>query len=137
MIEISWIASLNVVQVKRYKNSPNHIHSLSEINRIKRLKAIRSLVEIEVAKNYSSLAITSAVKKYATLELSLGEYACELRRKKVANIKYKVRESTEAHLIGNVDLRLDISESISFLTEQGYCVKSYRVPQQSTKDVGM
>ena len=44
-------------------------------------KVIRSLVEIEVAKNYSSPAITSAVKEYATLELGLGECARELKRK--------------------------------------------------------
>ncbi|GBC05977.1 hypothetical protein RclHR1_06530017 [Rhizophagus clarus] len=104
---------------------------------IKQSKAIRSLVEIEAAKNYSPPAITSAVKEYVTLELGLGECACELRRKEVANIKYKVRGPTEAHLIRNVDLRLDISESISFLTEQGYHVESYRVPQRSTKDIGM
>ncbi|GBB85487.1 hypothetical protein RclHR1_01200001 [Rhizophagus clarus] len=106
-------------------------------DKIKQSKAIRSLVEIEAAKNYSPPAITSAIKEYVTLELGLGECACELRRKEVANIKYKVRRPTEAHLIGNVDLRLNISESISFLIEQGYHVESYRVPQRSTKDVGM
>ncbi|GBB88725.1 hypothetical protein RclHR1_01530013 [Rhizophagus clarus] len=76
-----------------------------------------NLVEIEAAKNYSPSAITSAIKKYVTLELGLGECMCKLRRKEVANIKYKVRGPTETHLIGNVDLRLDISESIFFLTE--------------------
>ncbi|GBB97743.1 hypothetical protein RclHR1_30590002 [Rhizophagus clarus] len=94
-----------------------------------------SLVEIEADKNYSPPAITSAIKEYATLELGLGECARELRCKEVANIKYKVHGPTEAHLIGNVDLRLDISESISFLTEQGYRVKSYRISQRSTKDI--
>ncbi|PKC52990.1 hypothetical protein RhiirA1_480252 [Rhizophagus irregularis] len=64
--------SLEVVQVERYKNSPNHTHSLSEVDRLKWPKVIRSLVEIEVAKNYPPPAITSAVKEYATLELDLG-----------------------------------------------------------------
>ncbi|PKC58939.1 hypothetical protein RhiirA1_400309 [Rhizophagus irregularis] len=36
---------------------------------IKQPKAIRSLVEIEAAKNYSPPAITSAIKEYVTLEL--------------------------------------------------------------------
>ncbi|PKY55726.1 hypothetical protein RhiirA4_505149 [Rhizophagus irregularis] len=129
------MASLNVVQVKRYKNSPNHTHSLLEVDRIKRPKAIRSLVEIEAAKNYSPPAITSAVKEYATLELGLGECARELKRKEVANIKYKIREPTETHLIGNKDLRLDISESISYLTEQGYLVESYCISKRSTKGI--
>ncbi|PKY48699.1 hypothetical protein RhiirA4_464361 [Rhizophagus irregularis] len=135
MIKISWMASLNVVQVKRYKNSPNYTYSLLEVDRIKRPKAIRSLVEIEAAKNYSPPAITSAVKEYATLELGLGECARELKRKEVANIKYKIREPTETHLIGNKDLRLDISESISYLTEQGYLIESYCVSKRSTKGI--
>ncbi|GBB86118.1 hypothetical protein RclHR1_12580006 [Rhizophagus clarus] len=66
----------------------------------------KSLVKIEAAKNYLPLAITSAIKEYATLELGLGEYARELRHKEVANIKYKE-----------------------------YRVKSYRVPQRSTKGI--
>ncbi|CAG8712593.1 10214_t:CDS:2, partial [Rhizophagus irregularis] len=64
--------SSNVVQVERYKNSPNYTHSLSEINRLKWPKAIRSLVEIEAAKNYLASTITSAIKEYAMLELDLG-----------------------------------------------------------------
>ncbi|CAB4382780.1 unnamed protein product [Rhizophagus irregularis] len=86
---------------------------------LKRPKAIRSLVEIEAAKNYSASTITSAVKKYATLELGLGEPVRELKRKEVANIKYKVRGLAETYLIGNLNLKLDISDSISYLTEQG------------------
>ncbi|GET03357.1 hypothetical protein GLOIN_2v1775727 [Rhizophagus clarus] len=81
------------------------------------------------------IASLNVVQEYATLELGLGECVRELRWKEVANIKYKVHGPTEAHLIGNVDLRLDISESISFLTEQGYRVKNYRVPQRSTKGI--
>ncbi|RIA93502.1 hypothetical protein C1645_819249 [Glomus cerebriforme] len=91
IIKVFWIATSNVVQVEKYKNFSNHTHSLSEIDRLKRLKAIKSLVEIEAAKNYSPLTITSVVKEYATLELGLGEPMCELKRKEVANIKYKVR----------------------------------------------
>uniref|UniRef100_U9TK48 MULE transposase domain-containing protein n=1 Tax=Rhizophagus irregularis (strain DAOM 181602 / DAOM 197198 / MUCL 43194) TaxID=747089 RepID=U9TK48_RHIID len=133
MIKIFWIASSNVVQVERHKNSPNHTHSLSEIDRLKRPKAIRSLVEIEAAKNYPPPAITSAVKEYATLELDLGECARELKRKEVTNIKYKIRGPTETRFIGNSNLKSDILESVSFLTEQGYLVENFRVSQRSTK----
>ncbi|CAB4399714.1 unnamed protein product, partial [Rhizophagus irregularis] len=89
MIKVLWIASSEKVQVERYNNSSNHTHSLLEIDRMKRLKVIRDLVEVEAAKNYSPSAITSAVKEYATLELNLGECARELKRKEVTNIKYK------------------------------------------------
>ncbi|GES85896.1 hypothetical protein GLOIN_2v1788210 [Rhizophagus clarus] len=92
-------------------------------------------VEIKAAKNYSPPAITFAIKKYIILELGLGEYAYELRRKEVANIKYKICRPTEVHFIENVDLRLDISESISYLTEQKYYIKNYRIFQQSTKGI--
>jgi hypothetical protein len=135
MIKVFWITSSNVVRVERYKDSPGHTHSLLEIDRIKRPKAIRSLVEIEAAKNYSPPAITSAVKEYATVELGLGECARELKRKEVANIKYKVRGPAETHLIGHMDLRSDISESTSYLTEQGYLVETFRVSQRSTKGI--
>ena len=135
MIKVFWIASSNVVQVERYKNSPNHTHSLSEIDRLKRPKAIRSLVEIEAAKNYSAPTITSAVKEYATLELGLGECARELMRKEVANIKYKIHGPTETYFIGNSNLKLDISESVSYLTEQKYLVENYRVSQRTTKGI--
>src|SRR4051812_11333486 len=119
MIKVFWIASSNVIQVERYKNSPNYTHSLSEIDRLKWLKAIRSLVKIEAAKNYSALTITSAIKEYAMLELGLSE---PLKRKEVVNIKYKVRGPAETYLIGNSNLKLDILKSISYLTEQGYHV---------------
>ncbi|CAB4481769.1 unnamed protein product [Rhizophagus irregularis] len=84
---------------------------------LKQPKAIRSLVEIEAAKNYSAPTITSAIKEYTTLELGLGESACKLKRKEVANIKYKVREPAETYLIENPNLKLDILDSISYLTE--------------------
>ncbi|POG70593.1 hypothetical protein GLOIN_2v1775727 [Rhizophagus irregularis DAOM 181602=DAOM 197198] len=119
MIKVLWIASSEVVQVERYKNSPNHTHSLSEVDRLKQPKVIRSLVEIEAAKNYPPPAITSAVKEYATLELDFGECARELKRKEVTNIKYKIRGPTETRFIGNSNLKSDILESVSFLTEQG------------------
>ena len=135
MIKVFWISSLKVVQVERYKNSPNHTHSLPEVDRMKRPKVIRSLVEIEAAKNYSPPAITSAVKEYATLELGLGECVRELKCKEVTNIKYKIRRPMETHLIGNSNLKLDISESVSYLTEQGYFVENYRNSQRSTKGV--
>jgi hypothetical protein len=135
MIKVFWIASSKVVQVERYKNSPNYTHSLSEVDRMKRPKVIRSLVEIEAAKNYSPPAITSAIKEYATLELDLSECACELKRKEVTNIKYKIRGSAETRLIGNSNLKSDISDSVSYLTEQGYLVENYRVFQRSTKGI--
>src|ERR1044072_2168716 len=135
MIKVFWIASSKVVQVERYNNSPNHTHSLLEVDRMKRPKVIRSLVEIEAAKNYSPPAITSSVKEYATLELGLGECARELTRKEVANIKYKIHGPTETYFIGNSNLKLDISESVSYLTEQKYLVENYRVSQRTTKGI--
>ena len=131
-MKVSWIASSKVVQVERYKNSPNHTHSLLEIDRIKRPEVIRSLVEIEAVKNYSPPAITSAVKEYATLKLGLGECAYELKHKEVMNIKYKVRGPMDTCLIGNPVLKLDISESVSYLREHGYLVENYHISQRST-----
>src|SRR3954452_18922600 len=112
-IKVSWLTLLNVIKIKRYKDSSNHTHSLLEIDRIKRSQAIRSLVEKEAIKNYSPLAITSAIRKYETIELDLSASVNELKRKEVANIKYKIRGPTEFHLIGDSNLTSDISQSIS------------------------
>src|SRR4051812_506252 len=106
MIKVFWISSLKVVQIERYKNSSNHTHSLSEVNRIKWPKVIKSLVEIKVTKNYSSPVITFAIKEYATLELGLDKYVRELKCKEVTNIKYKICELMKTHLIGNSNLKL-------------------------------
>jgi hypothetical protein len=92
-------------------------------------------MEKEAVKNYLPLAITAAVKEYATIELGLGASAQELKRKEVINIKYKVREPIEVHLVGNSDLKLDISQSVSYLKDQGYQIETYRIPQRSTKGI--
>lgn len=61
-IKVTWFVASKMVQIERYKNSPDHTHSLLECDRIKRSKAIKSLVEQEAVKNYSPPAITAAMK---------------------------------------------------------------------------
>jgi len=61
------------------------------------------------------------------LKLGLGECAHELKRKEVANIKYKVRGPMDTHLIRNLVLKLDISESVSYLREHGYLIENYHI----------
>ncbi len=55
-----------------------------------------------------------------------------MRRKEVTNIKYKVRGSLDAHLIGNPNQRLDIQDAISFLEKQEYLVEYYEISHLST-----
>src|SRR6266496_5241915 len=50
-------------------------------------------------------------------------------------IRYKVRGPAETHLVGNMDLKLDISESVTYLTEQEYLVENFCVFQRSTKGI--
>ncbi|CAG8853906.1 35324_t:CDS:2, partial [Gigaspora margarita] len=134
-IKVFWLVSSQKVKVERYKNSPDHTHPLEEIERIKHSKAIRTLVEQEAVKNYSPPAITVAVKEYATIELGLGSSARELKRKEVTNIKHKVRRTAESHLVGNSSLKIDFSNSVSYLIEQRYQVEDYRVPQRNTRGI--
>ncbi|PKY34821.1 hypothetical protein RhiirB3_476066 [Rhizophagus irregularis] len=134
-IKVEWLVLLKIVKVGRYKDSSNHTHLLLDVDRLKHPQVIRTLVEKEAVKNYLPLAITAAVKEYATIELGLGASAQELKRKEVTNIKYKVRGPMEVHLVGNSDLKLDISQSVSYLKEQGYQVEIYRVHQRSTKGI--
>lgn len=134
-IKISRLISLNIIRIERHNNSPNHTHELRESDRVKRPQAVRVLVENEASKNYSSPAITAAIKEYATDKLGLGSSVYDLRRKEVANIKFKIRGPMETHLIGTSDLKTDIVETISYLTNQGYQVESFRVPERSTKGI--
>ncbi|CAG8599777.1 7702_t:CDS:2 [Cetraspora pellucida] len=134
-IKVSWLVSSNKVKVERYKDSPNHSHSLKEGDRIKRSKAIRTLVEQEAVKNYSPPAITAAIKEYATIKLGVGSGVRELKQKEVANIKYKVCGPAEAHLVGDPNIKIDISNSVSYLKEQGYQVEDNRVPERNTKGI--
>ncbi|CAB5211510.1 unnamed protein product [Rhizophagus irregularis] len=80
-------------------------------------------MEKEAVKNYLPLAITVAIKEYVTIELDLGASAQELKCKEVTNIKYKVRGPMKVHLVGNSNLKLDISQSVLYLKEQGYQVE--------------
>ena len=120
------------VRVERYKDSPNHMHSLEESEKLKRSQIVRSLVEQEALKNYRPPAIVSAVKEYAIERLGLNESVKELRRKEVTNIKSKIHGSLDTYLIGNSNKELDICETISFLKEQGYQVERYKITHQPT-----
>ncbi|CAG8757148.1 7093_t:CDS:2, partial [Rhizophagus irregularis] len=91
--------------------------------------------EKEAVKNYLPLAITAAIKEYVTIELDLGASAQELKCKEVTNIKYKVRGPMKVHLVGNSNLKLDISQSVLYLKEQGYQVEIYSVEFKSVKIV--
>ena len=122
-----------MVKIECYKDSPNYMHSLLEIDRIKYSQAIQNLVENEAVKNYSPPAITSAVKEYATIKLGLGASVNELKQKEVANIKYKIRGPMESNLIGNSNLTSDISQFVSYLIEKGYHAESYSVFSASHK----
>ena len=131
-IKVQYYISEQKVRVERFKDSPDHSHSIEESEKLKRSQAIRDLVVQEAIKNYRPPEIVSAVKEYATNELDLGESVKELRSKEVTNIKYKVRGSLGAHLIGNSEQSLDIREAISFLKEQEYLVEYYEISHLST-----
>lgn len=134
-IKVQHYTSEQKVKIERFKDSPDHSHTIEESEMLKRSQIVRELVVQEAIKNYRPPEIVSAVKEYATEKLDLGESVKELRRKEVTNIKYKVRGSLDAHLIGNSNRRLDIQDSVSFLEEQDYLVEYYEVPHLSTYGV--
>ncbi|RIB14288.1 hypothetical protein C2G38_2195574 [Gigaspora rosea] len=120
------------VRIERFENLPDHTHTLDNIEKIKRSQVVRNLVEQESLKDYRPPAILNAVKEYAKEKLNLDESMKELKHKEVTNIKYKVRGSLDAHLIGNPKRSLDIQESISFLEQQKYKVERYSIPHNSS-----
>jgi len=130
MIKISRIASSQQVRVERYKDSPNHSHSLKESDMLKRPQAIRALVEHEATKNYSPPAIV----RYARNVLGLGESVTTLNRKEVYNVQHKFR-ATNAHLVGSGVLGSDIQDTIQFLKDKEYQVEHFHVSQRSTEGI--
>ena len=134
MIKISRIASSQQVRVERYKDSPNHSHSLKESDMLKRPQAIRALVEHEATKNYSPPAIVRYVKEHAADHLGLGESVTTLKRKEVYNVQHKFR-ATNAHLVGSGVLGSDIQDTIQFLKDKEYQVEHFHVSQRSTEGI--
>ncbi len=51
----------------------------------------------------------------------------------MTNIKYKVCGPMNTHFIRNLILKLDISESVSYLRKHRYLVENYHISQWSTK----
>ncbi len=74
------------------------------------------MIEKEAVKNYTLSVITIAIKKYIIIELNLDLNIYDLRWKKIANIKYKIHRLMKIYLIGNYNLKKDIIETISYLT---------------------
>jgi hypothetical protein len=66
-IKVSWLFSLKMVKIERYKDSPNHAHSLLETDRIKHSQAVRTLVEKEAVKNYSPRQLLLPLKNMQQL----------------------------------------------------------------------
>lgn len=134
-IKIIRLVSNKLVRIERYKNSPDHAHTLIESDRLKRSEAIRTIVKEEAIKNYPPVAIVKAVKEYANNELNLGESVKDLKRREVANIKYKLSGPIEKHLIGNAELEPDILETITYLKNQNYYCERYDIFQKSTSGI--
>ena len=115
-----------MVRIESIKDSPYHSHPLKESDRLKRSDMVRTLIEEEAVKSYPPVAIVDAVKEHADT-LSLGSSVQDLRRKEVANIKYKVRGPMETHLIGATKIEQDILDAVSYLNDQQYHAERYRV----------
>ncbi|RHZ85314.1 hypothetical protein Glove_67g30 [Diversispora epigaea] len=117
-IKVIRMTSKKLIQIERYNNTPDHTHTLIESDCLKLMQ--------EAIKNYPPVAIVKAVKEYANNELDLGESVKDLKRKEVANIKYKLHGPLETHLVGNIELESDILETISYLKNQEYYYSTHK-----------
>ncbi|CAG8814317.1 39920_t:CDS:1 [Gigaspora margarita] len=91
-IRVLYFVKAQKVQIERYNNSFDHIHTLGKSKVLKRLDTVRKLVKEEAVKNYLPPTIMSAIKDYTIRKLDLGASIKELKRKKVSNIKQRVWE---------------------------------------------
>ncbi|RHZ85353.1 hypothetical protein Glove_66g168 [Diversispora epigaea] len=131
-IKVQRFVAERKVHVERFENSPDHTHSLDESDKVKRPQVIRNLVEQEAIKNYRPPAILNAVKEYAAETMDLNSSVKELRLKEVTNIKYKVRGTLDAHLIGSPGREKNIQELIFFLEQKKYRVERYMISNKFT-----
>ncbi|CAG8847827.1 39515_t:CDS:2, partial [Gigaspora margarita] len=91
-IQVLHFVGAQKVQIERYNNSLNYIHTLEESEVLKRSNAVQKLVEEKAVKNYLLPTIVSIIKDYATRKLDLSMSIKELKRKEVLNIKQKVNK---------------------------------------------
>ncbi|CAG8817309.1 8197_t:CDS:1, partial [Cetraspora pellucida] len=68
-IKVIWSVLSKMVQIEQFKNSSDHIYTLSKSNINKHSSIIRTLVTNKAIKNYASVAITNAVRKFAKNDL--------------------------------------------------------------------
>ncbi|CAG8802320.1 5462_t:CDS:1, partial [Gigaspora margarita] len=61
------------VLIEYFKDSPNHTHTLDDIEKIKCSQFVQNLVEQESLKDYRPLAILNAVKEYIKENLNLDK----------------------------------------------------------------
>ena len=61
-IKVQRYAFEKKVRIERFKDSPDHSHSLEESEKLKRSNAIRDLIIQEALKNYRPLEILSAIR---------------------------------------------------------------------------
>ncbi|KAK3809198.1 MAG: hypothetical protein J3Q66DRAFT_353196 [Benniella sp.] len=94
-IKITHVVSTKKTRVERYKSTPDHSHTLDDVDKIKRPAALRELIEEQVWKDYSPPEIVAIVKEVAQRK-GLGEIAMHLHRDEVANIQRKYRASASA-----------------------------------------
>ena len=72
-IKVTWSISSKMVRIERFKDSPDHTHTLSESDMNKCSSTICTLVSNEAVKNYTPVAITSVVREFAKNDLELND----------------------------------------------------------------
>ncbi|RIB19390.1 hypothetical protein C2G38_2181995 [Gigaspora rosea] len=113
-IKIAWLVASNTVRIERVNNTPNYSHSIEECDMRKRSKFIKDIVGNKTIKDYKPPMIVNVIRKEVSkvCEDSGMEY---LKTKEVTNIKQKLVGPISSHLVGDADLKSDISNAIEFL----------------------
>jgi len=134
-IKITYMTAAQKVRIERHADTPDHAHTLEDSDRLKRSQTIKTLIEQEASKPYTSPAIAITVKELAK-NLGISSSAKNVVTKDVANIKQKIRKPENTGLIGESDLESDIQAAEKFLMEKGYRVDRFSVSQRSSEGFG-
>ncbi|KAG0340077.1 hypothetical protein BG004_006554, partial [Podila humilis] len=124
--------STSTVRVEWHNDSPDHTHSLEEVDKMKRPDIIKDMIAKEANKPYRPPAIVATIKELSS-NGDLKDLASHLHRQEVDNIQRKHRISQGTYLVGASTLGEDMQDAIQFLQSKGYLCQSFTAIRTPSK----
>lgn len=123
-IKITWIISTSTVCVEWPKDTPDHTHSIEDVNKITCPAIIKDMIAKEASKPYCPPAIVAIIKELTSKD-GLEDLVSHLHHQEVDNIQWKHHTTQWTYLVGASILGEDMQDAIQFLQSKGYLCQSF------------